>query len=177
MSADEQSHDERERRKRSTDQSPAAARIANQAGWVDQQIRLATERGDFDDLPGAGKPIRGLGSTHDPDWWLKNLIEREQITVLPMSVQLRREDADLDARLDTLTTEKDVRRVLADFSSRVVAARYRSPEGPPLVTMPRDVESEVVAWRERREARLAEHRARVAAAPGARRRRRWWRAR
>jgi hypothetical protein len=25
--------------------------------WVDKQIREATERGEFDGLPGAGKPI------------------------------------------------------------------------------------------------------------------------
>ncbi|WP_442940266.1 DnaJ family domain-containing protein [Nocardioides sp. B-3] len=27
---------------------------------------MAQERGDFDDLPGAGKPLRGLGTEHDP---------------------------------------------------------------------------------------------------------------
>ena len=60
-------------------------------------------RGDFDNLPGAGKPIRGLGTEHDPDWWVKQLIEREKITgVLPPALQLRKDDAELDARLDTL---------------------------------------------------------------------------
>ena len=39
-----------------------------------------------------------------------------------------------------------------------MAARYRTPEGPPLVTMPRDVDAEVAAWRERRTARVAEQR-------------------
>jgi len=158
---------------RRPDRSAAAARIAHQASWVDQQIRVAMERGDFDGLPGAGKPIKGLGATHDPDWWLKSLIERERISVRPMSVQLRAEDADLDARLDGLNTEPEVRRVLADFNTRVVAARYRSPEGPPLVTMPRDVDAEVGAWRERRTARRAEQSDRLAAA-SAPTRRRWW---
>ena len=104
------------------------------------------ERGDFDDLPGAGKPIADLGEHHDPDWWIKKLVERENIAVLPPSVQLRKEDAELDARLDKLTREDDVRRELEDFNKRVVAARYRLPEGPPLVTMPRDVEATVAAW-------------------------------
>ena len=70
--------------------SAPARRMEQQALWVDQQIRRAMARGDFDDLPGAGKPIRGLGSTHDPDWWVKNLIERERITgVLPPALALR----------------------------------------------------------------------------------------
>ena len=59
------------------------------------------ERGEFDDLPGAGKPIEDLGDQHDPDWWLKQLIEREKITgSLPPALELRKEDAELDALLD-----------------------------------------------------------------------------
>lgn len=165
-----------------TGRTGAANRIHHQASWVDQQIRVAMAKGDFDDLPGAGKPLK-LGSTHDPDWWLKQLVEREQITVLPMSVQLRHEDAELDARLDRVNTEAGVRAALTDFNTRVVAARYRAPEGPPLVTMPRDVDAEVTAWRERRTARLAQQRAaagaasRAADAERARRPARWWRRR
>ena len=40
-----------------TGRSAAAARGANQTSWVDQQIRLAMAKGEFDNLPGAGKPI------------------------------------------------------------------------------------------------------------------------
>ncbi|GLZ01820.1 hypothetical protein Acsp02_90710 [Actinoplanes sp. NBRC 103695] len=29
---------------------------------VDRQLREAQERGEFDNLPGAGKPLRGAGS-------------------------------------------------------------------------------------------------------------------
>ena len=158
----------------------AAARMAQQQTWVDHQVRQAMDRGDFDNLPGAGKPIKDLGEAHDPDWWLKKLVEREHVAVLPPSVALRKEDAELDATLDGLTTEAEVRRHLADFNDRVVAARYRLPEGPPLVTMPRDLDAAVAAWRERRTARLvarrAELRARAAAeaaAPASKRR--WWR--
>jgi hypothetical protein len=171
--------DEAERAKRSG-RSAAAERIQNQAAWVDQQVRVAMARGDFDDLPGAGKPIEGLGAQHDPDWGLKKLVERERIAVLPLSVQLRKEDAELDDRLDTLNTEAGVRREVEDFNARVVAARYRLPEGPPLVTMPRDVEHEVAAWRDRRTALLEQRRADAARraeaeANAPRVRRRWWR--
>lgn len=148
----------------------AAARIQQQQTWVDLQVRRAMERGDFDDLPGAGKPIEGLGAEHDPDWWLKKLVERERIAVLPPSVQLRKEDAELDARLDEYAAESQVRAHVEDFNERVIRARYQLPEGPPLVTMPRDVEATVEAWRERRAARRV-----PPAEPAVRgRRRHWW---
>jgi hypothetical protein len=156
--------------------------MQHQASWVDQQIRIAMAKGEFDDLPGAGKPIEGLGSDHDPDWWLKRLIEREQITgVLPESVQLRKEDSDLDRRLDEHAVESEVRREVEEFNARVIRARYSLAQGPPLITMPRDVEETVAAWRERRQARRARlaSRSQARADPGPtrprRRWRRWWR--
>ncbi len=143
--------------------------------WVEQQLRVAMERGDFDDLPGAGKPIEGLGGEHDPDWWLKKLIERERIAVLPPSLQLRKDDAELDAVLDKLFREGEVRREVEDFNARVIRARYSPQDGqPPLVTMPRDVDAEVVAWTERRAARRA---AAPLPQPANAERRRWWRRR
>lgn len=156
-----------------TGQGAAAARIRHQATWVDQQIRLSMERGEFDNLPGAGKPIEDLGVEHDPDWWLRKLVERERIVVLPLSVQLRKEDAELDARLDTINYEDGVREALADFNERVLKARYSLAPGPPLVTMPRDVDATVAAWAERRQARRDAARA-AREAEAADRPRRWW---
>ena len=153
----------------------ARARIAQQQTWVDLQIQRAMARGDFDDLPGAGKPLE-LGDTHDPDWWLKNLIERENIALLPASLQLRKDDAELDAKLDRLARESEVRREVEDFNARVVRARYSIPEGPPLITMPRDVEPTVAGWRERATARRRTA-PRAAPEPAPSRRRRWWRGR
>jgi hypothetical protein len=154
-----QAADELERRKRSN-RSAAAARIEHKSSWVDQQIRVAMAKGEFDNLPGAGKPIKDLGGEHDPDWWLKKLIEREQVTgVLPPALQLRKDDAELDARLDRHTAESEVRRELEEFNARVIKARYTPVDGPPLVTMPRDVDAEVARWRDRmRERREAARR-------------------
>ena len=174
--------DEAERQKRSN-KSAAAARIENQGLWVDQQIRVAMAKGEFDNLPGQGKPIKDLGSEHDPDWWLKKMIEREQVSgVLPPSLQLRKDDAELDAKLDKLNVEREVRRELEDFNARVIKARYTPVDGPPLITQPRDVDAEVAAWKARWTARRATRR--TTDAPGDRartppptsgkgRRRRW----
>lgn len=164
---------------RRTGGSAAAARMRDQTKWVDLQVKQAMERGEFDDLPGAGKPIEGLDKDYDPDWWLKKLIEREQITgVLPASLQLRKDDAALDALLDRQRTEDEARRHVEEFNERVIAARYSLPEGPPLITMPRDVDETLAAWRARRAARAAREAEdavrRRAAADAERPRRRWF---
>ena len=154
-------HREQERDDR-TGRSAAAARIANQSSWVDQQLRIAMERGDFDDLPGYGKPIEDLGVEHDPDWWIKKLVERENIAILPPALALRKEDAELDGRLDRINVEAEVRREVEDFNARVRKAIYTpptGPSGPPVITQQRDVDAEVAAWRERRTARIEAQRA------------------
>lgn len=151
------------------------ARVEQQTAWVDRQVRAAIERGEFDNLPGAGKPLK-LPDIHDPDWWVKGLVEREHLTgVLPPALALRREDEQLDDELDRLATEDEVRAALRDFNARVVEARRQLQGGPPVVTPTREVEDEVNLWRQRyaeRRAvvRAAELRAKAAAPP-----RRGWR--
>ena len=149
-----------------TGRSAAAARIAQQSSWVDLQVRQAMERGDFDNLPGQGKPIEGLGNQHDPDWWIKKLVDRENIALLPPALALRKEDAELDARLDRINVETDVRREVEDFNGRIRKAIYTpptGPSGPPVITRQRDIDAEVAAWRERRTARIEAQRAARAA--------------
>ena len=172
---DSETPDRTPERDERTGRAAAAQRMQRKDQWVDLQIQEAMKRGDFDNLPGAGKPIEGLGAQHDPDWWLKKLVEREKISVLPPALQLRKDDAELDAKLDRHTAESEVRRELEDFNARVMRARYTPVDGPPLVTMPRDVETEVDAWRQRRLARRRTPAAPPAApAPSPEPKRHWW---
>ena len=152
--------------------------MEQQALWVDLQVRRAMARGDFDNLPGAGKPLK-LPDRHDPDWWVKSLIEREKITgVLPPALALRREDAELDGVLDGLNVESEVRRELEDFNARVVDVRRQLQGGPPVITPTRDVEQEVEAWRQRRAERRRRQRTQLDTMPTApEQRTRWWRRR
>lgn len=141
--------------------SAAAARRSEleRAAMVETAIQQAIRQGKFDDLPGAGKPLPGLGGAHDPDWWIRRKIETEHLSGLgPPALMLRVEHAQLDERLDRLTTEDQVRQTLEDFNRRVIEARRQLLGGPPVVTPTRDVDAEIVAWRARREARRAAER-------------------
>jgi hypothetical protein len=153
--------------------APGIAAAVDRAAFIETAIQVAIRRGDFDDLPGAGKPLEGLGTNHDPDWWIRRKIEAEKLTGLgPPAILLRNEDRELDEQLDLLGRESDVRTVLEDFNRRVIEARRQLQGGPPVVTSPRDIDAEVAAWRERRAARPA-----ASAPEPPPRRRRWGRRR
>ena len=147
---------------------------------MEKAIREAQERGEFDDLPGAGKPLKDLGDTDDPMWWLRRFVEREQLDLtaaLPPALQLRKEAAAFPGSLADLRTEEGVREVLEDFNSRVRRDRLRPPDpGMPQLLAPTvDVDELVERWRE---LRAASHPPVVdppVTTGEARPRRRWWR--
>jgi hypothetical protein len=141
------------------------------AAKAEYLVRDAMAQGKFDNLKYAGKPIPGLGDVYDPDWWVKGLLQRENVTGLgPTAILLRTEDAELDSRLDGQFTETQVRDIVADFNARVVDARRQLQGGPPVITKTRDVDAEVTRWLERRATAAA-----AAAPPEPEPRASWWR--
>jgi Domain of unknown function (DUF1992) len=64
---------------------------------VERRIREAMERGDLDNLPGAGKPIPDLDENEDELAWVKRWMKREGI--------------DLGRELKDLTPEQRTRLV------------------------------------------------------------------
>ncbi|GAA2434976.1 DUF1992 domain-containing protein [Streptomyces macrosporus] len=118
--------------------------------WVDRQIRVAAEQGEFDNLPGAGKPLPDLDAPYDDLWWVKKKMDREGLSFLLPALALRKEAEDaLEAALRA-PSEARVRRIVAEINERIRAARRMPPPGPPLGPAPFDVEQVVREWRERR---------------------------
>ena len=116
---------------------------------VDRQIREAQERGEFDDLPGKGKPIPDIDTPYDDLWWVKKLMAREELSVLPESLEVRRDLEKTLAAVLRRGEEADVRRDVEALNRRIRALNSRATSGPPSTVMPLDVEVVVERWRAR----------------------------
>lgn len=123
-----------------------------QARGIERQIADAEERGEFKNLPGAGKPLPGLDRPAGEDWWLRQKATRENIgaDALPPALRLRREVDELPRTLDRLSSEADVRAALAALNDRIRKALMGPPDGPPLNFGLLDADEAVAAWRRRR---------------------------
>jgi len=104
--------------------------------WVEQQIREAQEKGVFDNLPGAGKPLPDLDDPPDPMWWVKRKLRDENLSLLPGALQIR---VDLERALEA-HTEAELREALLDLNQRIARLNSRVTEGPPTTLAPIDVE-------------------------------------
>ncbi|NLU74467.1 DUF1992 domain-containing protein [Streptomyces sp. HNM0575] len=119
--------------------------------WVDRQIREAEERGDFADLPGAGKPLPDANAPYDENWWLKRKLRDEGVSHLPASLALRKEAQDALEAASRARTEKEVRRIVGAINDKIREAVRRPLSGPPHNLTPYDVDRIVAEWREGRE--------------------------
>ncbi|WP_345713842.1 DUF1992 domain-containing protein, partial [Kineococcus glutinatus] len=97
---------------------------------AERLVREALERGEFDALPGAGKPIPGLDRERSPEDWAVEKARREGLdtsALLPPHLAFRRERAVLAAAVASLASEAEVREVVEDFNARLLA-EYRRPQ-------------------------------------------------
>lgn len=118
--------------------------------WIEQQIREAREAGLFDNLPGAGKPLPNITDDYDPLWWVKQLAQREQISVLPPSLEVLRKVESEMAVLWRLGDEATVRSRILALNREIAKVNSRASEGPPTRLGPLDVEAIVAEWHARR---------------------------
>jgi len=115
--------------------------------WIDRQIREGMERGDFDDLPGHGKPIADVDRPHDELWWVRNKLQREGVSYLPPTLALRKDVEDAQAAIESAGSEAEVRAIVIDVNERIRAVNRQATAGPPSNLVPLDVEAAVERWR------------------------------
>ena len=119
------------------------------ASWIDQRIAEAADRGAFDNLPGAGKPIPRRGGT---DAWLQDYLRREGVSaddLLPTPLRLRKEIERLAGTVAEMRSEDEVREVVGSLNRRILEWR-RIPTGPPMYLRLVDEEAMVARWRDAR---------------------------
>lgn len=44
---------------------------------VEKRVQAAMERGEFEGLPGLGRPIPDLDAPYDEHWWVRKWMQRE----------------------------------------------------------------------------------------------------
>ncbi len=115
--------------------------------WREELIRLAHEEGAFDNLAGAGKPLTDLGESYDPDWWVKKLVRRENVSMLPPALELLRKVEAEIARIWKLRDEAEVRERVRALNAEIARANARAAEGPPTRLGPLDADTIAAEWR------------------------------
>lgn len=121
----------------------------------DRLIREAQERGEFDNLKGAGKPLRNLTGPGARDW-VTQWVQREDLSgILPPELALRKEADEIVNTCSDLRTEEEVREVVAELNRRIREMRLRPPSGhhrgPESFLRTVSADRVVNEWRERRD--------------------------
>jgi hypothetical protein len=118
--------------------------------WVDSQIAQGMARGDFDDLPGAGKPLPWRSPDETAYEWVLEKARKENLDLLgmlPPGIRLRRERDLLPTSVADLSDEGAVRALADDYNRRVEEFWRRPQFTPDAVPGLCDVETLVADWR------------------------------
>jgi hypothetical protein len=93
--------------------------------FIDRQIREAAERGEFDDLAGAGAPLESLGPVYDPEWWARKFIKQEQVR--SKADELRRRIRDELPRLRVIEDRTAAHAKVDEINEAVTAVNEHLP--------------------------------------------------
>ena len=113
---------------------------------AEQRIREAQASGEFDNLPGFGKPIPGIDEPYDDLWWIKDKLKREGILSLPPALALQLDVEKTLAMVADMATESQVRQQLAALNERIRRGRMGPLWGPSVNVVPLDIDEAVSLW-------------------------------
>lgn len=133
-----------------TDRKPVGMSFTS---WIDQQISEAAERGAFDDLPGAGRPLPRR-EDFDGQAWLADYVRRQGGSIedtLPTPLRLRKQRELLAASVQEFSSQQEVREAAAELNEQIIEWR-KLPQDPPIFVPLVDTEGLVTLWLTAREA-------------------------
>jgi hypothetical protein len=122
--------------------------------YLEFQLRRAREEGQFDNLPGAGKPIPNLDQHYDENWWLREWMRRENLSALPDTLRLRKELSDEIERLWRIPSESQAAETIDAINARIRRLNSTPLDGPPLNLSVLNKAETLERWREERDARV-----------------------
>jgi hypothetical protein len=115
--------------------------------WIDKQIRDGMERGEFDDLPGKGKPLPDIDTPRDELWWVRRKLQQENIQLLPPTLQVRKDLDEARERIRRATSEPEVRAIVEEINAKIVEVNKTVVSGPPSTLYPLHLETVLERWR------------------------------
>jgi Domain of unknown function (DUF1992) len=118
--------------------------------WIEQLIREASAEGAFEDLEGKGKPIAGLDAPYDPDWWVKKLVEREKVSILPPALEIRAKVGWALEEVWRARSEDEVRERVTAINTEIARANRTTMDGPPTSLAKLEADAVLEEWRRRR---------------------------
>jgi hypothetical protein len=114
---------------------------------AEQRIRAEQAAGEFDNLPGFGKPLPGLDEPHDELWWVKDKLKREQLSLLPPALAIRLDVQQTLERIASLDSEPEVREQVAALNERIRKASFAVTWGPSVDVVPLEIDDVASQWR------------------------------
>lgn len=118
--------------------------------FVERQINQAKQEGAFNNLPGFGRPIPDIDRPHDENWWIRQKLKREELSVLPPILEARLEREKTLEAIWSLDGEPQVRRRLEKLNEKIRAAHFSHLGGPADGVLPVDIEATLAEWKRRR---------------------------
>ncbi len=117
--------------------------VAQIEGIADRAIREGQDRGEFDDLPGHGRPIPDLDTERPSGWWASRWIEAEKLLVA--AEDLRRDRQSERNRALHLTDVGALRQALDELNDRI-AAHNRATTRREQYVEPVDIHDAISVW-------------------------------
>ena len=121
--------------------------------WTEEQIREAEREGAFERLPGEGKPLPDAYKPYDPDWWIKSLVQREKISILPPALEARQKVARALTRIAEMAEESSVRQEIAALNIELARLNSGAATGPATHIGRLDVGTVLQRWQKARRGR------------------------
>lgn len=142
---------------------------------VERSIREAQERGDFDNLPGKGKPLPNIDGPNDDLWWVRGYMAREKLDLedaLPTTLKLKKAVDRLSETVLKFRTEQEVRKYV-DTLNREIKQAILLADGPAIALRTVDLDVELDRWRQSRNQAVPPETGNVEDAPAKSSSKRW----
>lgn len=121
--------------------------------FTERKIREAQSEGAFDALPGMGQPIPGIEKPLDENWWVRDKLRREELTVLPPILEARLEVEKTLETIRSMSSKSAVRKRLEQLNEKIRKAHYSHIAGPADGIAPLDIAATLKDWEKFRRSR------------------------